>query len=110
MSRPEHWGILQVLWAPQGKLELGGLSGDLLSDIRQSLSSQVVDSRTRALEERLKAQYGIYFTSTGRIRTGAGASSIGNLENLIQEEERLLEAKKEEYEEVDALSYSVKKL
>ena len=110
MSRPEHWGILQVLWAPQGKLELGGLSGDLLSDIRQSLSSQVVDSRTRAFEERLKAQYGIYFTPTGRIRAGAGASSIGTLGILIQEKKGLLEAKNEEYEEADALSYSVKKL
>ena len=37
MSRPEHWGIQQVLWTPQGKLELDGLSGDLLASIRQAL-------------------------------------------------------------------------
>lgn len=110
MSRPEHWGILQVLWAPQGRLELGGLSGDLLADIRQALSSSVVDSRTRDLEERLKARYGIYFTPTGRIRTGAGGSTLGSLEESIREKEGQLEAKSAEYAETEVLSSSVKRL
>lgn len=110
MSRPEHWGILQVLWAPQGRLELGGLSGDLLADIRQALSSSVVDSRTRDLEERMKKRYDYFFTSTGKVKNAAGASPLASLEDLIREKQRELELKSEEYAETEILSSSVKGL
>jgi len=110
LSKPEHWGILQVLWAPQGKLELGGLSGDLLSDIRQALSATVVDSRARDLEEKLQKRYDYFFTSTGKVKTAAGASPLATLESSIREKEGQLAAKKAEYEETQALSSSVKSL
>lgn len=110
LSKPEHWGILQVLWAPQGRLELGGLSGDLLSDIRQALSASVVDSRARDLEEKLQKRYGYFFTSTGKVKTAAGASPLATLENSIREKEGQLAVKKAEYEETQALSSSVKSL
>lgn len=110
MSRPEHWGIQQVLWTPQGKLELDGLSGDLLASIRQALSIQVVDSGIRAVEERLKARYGTYFTPTGRLRTGNGASPLPGLEDSIRAKERELESKRLEYRETESLSMRVKAL
>ncbi|NLB84422.1 MAG: AAA family ATPase, partial [Synergistaceae bacterium] len=110
MSRPEHWGIQQVLWTPQGKLELDGLSGDLLASIRQALSIQVVDSGIRAVEEELKARYGMYFTPTGRLRTGSGASSLPFLEDSIKTKGKELESKRLEYQETEDLSLKVKTL
>lgn len=110
LSKPEHWGIMQVLWAPQGRLELGGLSGDLLSDIRQALSASVVDSRARDLEEKLQKRYDYFFTSTGKVKTAAGASPLATLVSSIREKEGQLAAKKAEYEETQALSSSVKSL
>lgn len=110
MSRPEHWGIQQVLWTPQGKLELDGLSGDLLASIRQALSIQVVHGGIRAVEEELKARYGAYFTPTGRLRTGSGASALPSLEESIRGKERELESKRAEYEETETLSKGVKAL
>ena len=43
LSRPENRGLAQVLWAPQGDLSLGKLSGDLVADIRTALDVQVSD-------------------------------------------------------------------
>ncbi len=110
MSRPEHWGIQQVLWTPQGKLELDSLSGDLLASIRQALSIQVVDSGIRAVEERLNARYSTYFTPTGRLRTGSGASPLPSLENAIKTKESELESTRLEYRETEALSLKIQAL
>ena len=110
ISSSGQWGLFQVLWAPQGRLELGGLSGDLLSDIRQALSVSVVDSRARDLEEKLQKRYDYFFTSTGKVKTAAGASPLAPLEGSIRVKEGQFEAKKAEYEETQALSVSVKAL
>ena len=103
MSRPEHWGILQVLWAPQGGLELGELSGNLLSDIRQSLSAQVIDDQTRGVETRLLDRYAIHFTPTGK-RKDSGVSG------LIERAREDLGASERELLEAESVSEKVKEL
>src|ERR1700739_2301311 len=39
LSSSKHWGLTQVLWAPQEIQELPSLCGDILADIRASLGS-----------------------------------------------------------------------
>lgn len=110
ISSPDQWGLLQVLWAPQGGLKLDPLSGSLLTDIRQSISEQVIDSRARDLEERLGKRYDHFFTRTGKLKAAAGASPLVALEGSIREKEGQLEAKRAEYAETEILSSSVKGL
>lgn len=70
LSRPEHWGLCQVLWAPQGSVELGRLSGSVVESIQGSLDLQVSGSGMGPLEQRIEAAYGKYFTPKGKLRTG----------------------------------------
>jgi DNA repair exonuclease SbcCD ATPase subunit len=86
------------------------LSKSLLADIRQSISEQVVDSRTRDLEERLGKRYDYFFTRTGKVKAAAGASPLAGLEGAILEKEGQLKAIKAEYEETESLSSAVKEL
>jgi DNA repair exonuclease SbcCD ATPase subunit len=52
LSQSRHWGLAQVLWAPQGELKLSDLSGDLVSDIRSVLGSQMLRAyRAKAVRD-----------------------------------------------------------
>ncbi|OPZ34587.1 MAG: Lipopolysaccharide export system ATP-binding protein LptB [Synergistetes bacterium ADurb.BinA166] len=107
MSRPEHWGILQVLWAPQGMLEVGELSGNLLDDIRTSITAQVVDDRARAVEELLGRRSETWFTPTGKEKS---AGPLATLRKEIEDAEGRLEALRMERGEAEASSRRVRAL
>ncbi len=107
MSRPEHWGVQQLLWAPQGGLELGELSGNLLDDIRTSITAQVVDDRARGVEELLKKRYETYFTPTGKVSKN---SALTQYEQAIRETAAELEARRMEHAEAESLSKRVRAL
>ncbi len=88
LARPENWGIAQVLWAPQGNLALGKLSGDLLADIRASLGTQVSGPSAGLVENRIKDIYLQIFTAGGKLKTGKEAPAIGNLRKKLEEAKR----------------------
>ena len=79
LSRPENRGLAQVLWAPQGDLSFGKLSGDLVADIRTALDVQLSDPGSGALEERIDAAYLRFFTSGGRHKRGKDAPALARL-------------------------------
>jgi len=79
LARPENWGLAQVLWAPQGNLAIGSLSGDVLADIRVSLGAQVSGAGAGPVEERIERAYGQFFTPGGRLKTGRDAPAVVNL-------------------------------
>jgi chromosome segregation ATPase len=107
LSRPEHWGLRQILWAPQGRVEMGELSGDLLDDIRKTAAEQVVDDRARAVENALKNRYDAIFTPTGRVKK---TSNLKRLEEEIGAAAERLEAVKRELGEADFLATQVQAL
>ncbi len=72
----KHWGMMQVLWAPQDLQSLPPLSGDVLSDIRSSLGVHVSSPLGMELVERLEKVYLQVFTPTGRLRSGSGEASV----------------------------------
>lgn len=76
LSRPDNWGLAQVLWAPQGNLALGSLSGDVVADIRASLGVQVSGPGSGPLEQRIEETYGRFFTPGGKLRTGKDAPAV----------------------------------
>lgn len=65
-ARPENWGLAQVLWAPQGDLSLSKLSGNVVTDIRTSISVQVSGANGGPIEQRIKQLFEQHFTPTGR--------------------------------------------
>lgn len=86
LSRPEHWGIQQILWTPQGGLEMGELSGNLLDDIRSSITTQAVDDRTRAVAGLLQKRYESYFTPTGKEKSATDLARYKEEINKIKAE------------------------
>ena len=83
LSCPENRGLAQVLWAPQGDLSLGKLSGDLVADIRTALDVQVSDPSSGPLEERIEAAYLRFFTSGGQYKRGKDAPAVARLRESL---------------------------
>ncbi len=84
LARPKHWGLAQVLWAPQGDLALGKLSGDVLTDIRASLGTQISGSGMGLVEKKVEEIYGQFFTVGGKLKSGAGAPALVRLKDDLQ--------------------------
>jgi len=76
LSRPSNWGLAQILWAPQGHLALPRLSGDLVSDIRECLGSQVAGSRSGPLEQKIEQLFLQVYTPGGKLKTGKDAPAV----------------------------------
>ncbi|MBN2187644.1 MAG: AAA family ATPase [Dehalococcoidia bacterium] len=83
LARLEHWGLAQVLWAPQGDLALGKLSGDVIADIRASLGTQV--SGTGPVEKGVAELYGQFFTSGGKLKSGKDAPALVGLKDELED-------------------------
>ncbi|HPW18731.1 MAG TPA: AAA family ATPase [Candidatus Aminicenantes bacterium] len=80
LSQQKHWGLAQVLWAPQGELGLDVLSGDLLEDIHAVLGAQVTDKVAGPIEERIWAMYSTFFTPQKKVKLGKNAPPIAAME------------------------------
>ena len=83
LSRPENRGLAQVLWAPQGDLSFGKLSGDLVADIRTALDVQVSGPDSGPLEERIDAAYLRFFTAGGQYKRGKDAPAVALLRESL---------------------------
>lgn len=103
LARREHWGLAQVLWAPQGELAFSALSGDLISNIYEVLGAQISGPGSGKLEKRISELYDTYYTRTGKLRSGQGAPELVRLEKrLIDVEQRRDQAieRQQEFEEL----------
>lgn len=79
VSSPAHWGLAQVLWAPQGDLALIPLSNDLVADIRAALGAQVDSTATGPIEKRIEEVYATIYTPGGKYKSGANAPAAARL-------------------------------
>ena len=85
LSKTPNWGIAQVLWAPQGNLAIGPLTGDVVSDIRSMLSAQASRGGTGPVEKRIEERYFQHFSTKGRLKTGKDAPPLTRLREEISE-------------------------
>lgn len=93
LSQSRNWGLAQVLWAPQGELQLRDLSGDLVADIRAVLGAQLCDRISGPIEQKIVEVYDRYFTPQGKVKSGKAAPPIIDVrERLQQAQHRYREA------------------
>jgi DNA repair exonuclease SbcCD ATPase subunit len=64
------WGLAQVLWAPQGELQLASLCQPMQQALQAALGSELASGHAHGIEERIAEQYEVAFTSTGKPRAG----------------------------------------
>jgi DNA repair exonuclease SbcCD ATPase subunit len=77
LSREAHWGLAQVLWAPQGMIELGPLGPELATRVRDTLAAQVVGARGAEIERLVEERFRQYFTpQTMKLKTGKRAPEV----------------------------------
>jgi energy-coupling factor transporter ATP-binding protein EcfA2 len=77
LAKEAHWGLAQVLWAPQGMIELGPLGPELATRVRDTLAAQVVGARGAEIERLVEERFRQYFTpQTSRLKTGRKAPEV----------------------------------
>ena len=97
-AKPEHWGLYQALWAPQGKLALGSLSPDLTANLQDALSNQLIGEKGNLLEKLLKERYQEFFTNKkGEVKKGKDAPPIVALEEKRDQLQKECDTLREEY-------------
>ncbi len=107
LSQLKNWGLAQVLWASQGNLAFGELSGDIMDDIRNSLGAQLSVSATEPVEKRINELYSQLYTPGGNLRSGKEAPELARLlEKLAAAKEKRLEATQQQ----QAFSDSARKI
>lgn len=110
LARREHWGIAQVLWAPQDQLALPSLSGDLVVDIQSMLGAQVSGSGASPIERKIEEHYLGYYTPTGRPRSGREAPMLVVMQGQLTEAISRRQAQQEQQQEFEELARDVENL
>ncbi len=107
LSKDEHSGLAQILWASQGNLALDTLSGDVVADIRNMLGAQVSAAGTGAIETQIEKRYLQFFTRTGKLKVGRDAPYVSHLADDLAQAEAVLVEAREEYRKFEELSRRV---
>jgi DNA repair exonuclease SbcCD ATPase subunit len=76
LCRQEHWGLGQILWAPQGELALKQISGGVGESLRSALGMEVSGASGSRLEELVEARFLEFFTRGGAPKKGKNAAPV----------------------------------
>ncbi|MCX7426723.1 MAG: hypothetical protein NTW96_13990 [Planctomycetia bacterium] len=83
-----HWGMSQVLWAPQDGLKLPELATTVAGAIRASLGAQMSDARQDAVEKRIDEAYRAVYTPKGKLKGGKDAPAVVGMEAELADAQR----------------------
>lgn len=87
VTKQQHWGLAQILWATQGDLELHALAPGTRATITDALGGQLSGPAVEAIETRIAESYQRFFTPTGQLRGGASAPAIVGLRSELESAE-----------------------
>jgi DNA repair exonuclease SbcCD ATPase subunit len=110
LAQSKDWGLAQVLWAPQGDLTIGQLSGDVLADIRASLGVQVAGPEVSPIEKRIQETWLQFFTPGGNLKTGKEAPDIVRLRERLRKAEDELTSARSQQQDFDETARRVEEL
>jgi DNA repair exonuclease SbcCD ATPase subunit len=83
VTKQQHWGLAQILWAAQGDLELHALSPGTRATITDALGGQLSGPAVETIETRIAEAHQRFFTPTGQLRGGASAPAIVGLRSEL---------------------------
>ena len=97
-QREKHWGLAQVLWTTQGKLELPGLASTVVESIQRSVGAQLSAGGT-AIEKRILERYLEFFTpAKGQLKRSAPVVLLAEENSRLRQEESALNDAMTEFE------------
>ncbi|MBC2601013.1 AAA family ATPase [Puniceicoccus vermicola] len=85
LSKQEHWGLAQILWAPQGALYLESISGTASERIKATLGVQISGDGGGQIENGIEEKYLEFFTKKGSYKGGKNAAPIVTLQEKRDE-------------------------
>ncbi len=107
-SQPEHWGLAQVLWAQQGKLEIpagkGGLPDAIVDRIRASLGAHLAGPGADRILDKIVEAFKEVYTETGRLKK---AAEIHKRTEQLEAARAAVEAARSAHEQFEAASRRV---
>ncbi|MBI5723332.1 MAG: AAA family ATPase [Planctomycetes bacterium] len=98
----KDWGMLQVLWVPQGAMAATALGGEAMQNIHRCLDGQLDSAAQRAILDRVEKAYLKIFTPSGKLKTGAEASQVVRLGNELAEARKKLESARARHGEFES--------
>ncbi|MBD5781655.1 hypothetical protein IEN85_19295 [Pelagicoccus sp. NFK12] len=108
LSKQEHWGLAQILWAPQGDLQLQSISGSAAERLRSALGVQISGDSGGRLEDLIKERFQTYFTPSGTgYRKGKNAAPIISLQERRDAAQSALATLREKQEAFEEASHRV---
>ncbi len=109
-SSPQHWGIAQLLWAPQDQLALAHVSASTIDAMRSSLESQLADPVTATVQKACESLYAKSFTEKGALKSGKLAPAVVGLEAELRTVAEEIAKYREKLAEFDHLSTTIQQL
>ena len=108
LSKQQHWGLAQILWAPQGELRLEDISGTASESLRQALGIQISGEGGGRVERRIEERFLQFFTRTGSdYRKGKYAAPILTLQEPRSKLREDIENLQEKYQLFDHTSRTI---
>lgn len=107
MTKPEHWGLGQVLWARQGQaveLEVGDSQQQRL---REALRLTIDGERGEAVEALIREKYEAVYTAGGKLRQGANRAEVSRLEAELAEARQAAAELRQKLNAVDVVSHEL---
>ncbi|MCH5375649.1 MAG: AAA family ATPase, partial [Planctomycetes bacterium] len=101
-----HWGLAQILWATQGRLQIDSMSDGTRATIQNALAAQITGPGAEAIEKQITSAYTAFFTPGGKLRGGAAAPAVVSLQSRL---EAAREHRKEALERLDEFDAAVRR-
>ncbi len=109
-SDQRHWGWAQILWATQGNLRIEQLADGTRATIQEALGQQLAGPSHEGLERQIAQAYEQYFTGTGKLKSGAAAPKIIELQMRLTKAEEHRQSLQSRLEDFDHASRKIEDL
>ncbi len=79
LTKPEHWGLCQILWAGQGEATRLAVGDDQQARLREALRVTLDAGPAAAVEAEVRRRYDAVFTPEGKVRSGRHRPELAKL-------------------------------
>jgi chromosome segregation ATPase len=108
LSKPEHWGLGQVLWAQQGSAAHLEVGDGQQAQLRGALKITLDSTQGEAIEQAVADRYGETYTSKGRLRSGqANKAEVLNLAEQLKDAQSRVEEIEQQRNELALLAHDL---
>jgi len=108
LSKPEHWGLGQVLWAQQGSAARLEVGNGQQARLREALEITLDSTQGESIEQAIADRYRETYTPGGRLRSGqANKAEVLELQEQYEDTSRQVKELKRQRNELEDLAHKL---